>query len=191
MPAATSRCLLLGKPSAFACQRLSAELDRASLTARLGKDLFAPTNWHQSLSDRFEDHPLIVEQLRRALRQIAARAVIFRMDRIESQPGPDGEHWAFRAERTPADLDLLLQSVGAATVAATGCKPVRLTAHVTISYWAQESLRRMVQIEPVEWVLDEILLVRGGGRRYHYEVIDRHLLQEPRVETFSEQFPLF
>lgn len=191
MHLATSRCLLLGKPSTAACQRLHGELKRLGLAARLADDFFAPTNWHQSLSDRFEDEPLMVEQLRGAGRKISARAVKFRMDRVESQPGPDGTHWAFRPDRTPEDFVQLLKSVGAATFALTGRKPAWPSAHLTISYWASEHLRRMVQIEPVEWLLDEVLLVRGGGRPYHYELIDSWRLQAPRLETVGEQLPLF
>lgn len=182
----------MGVPSAAACQSLAAELERLGLKARLGDDLFAPSNWHQSLSDRFADKPHIVEQLRSAGATLTARSVRFRLDRIESQVGPDGVHWAFRADQqVPADFASLLQSLGAAITATTGRQPVRPTAHVTISYWTREHLRRMVQIEPVEWVLGEVLLVRGGGRPYHYEIIDSWQLAPPRVEPVGEQFPLF
>ena len=181
----------MGMPSMMACQILAAELERLGLKARLGDDLFAPSNWHQSLSDRFEDEPRIVEQLRSAGETLAARAVRFRMDRIESKVGPDGVHWAFRADQMPADFASLLQSLGAAITATTGRQSIRPTAHVTISYWACERLKRMVQIDPVEWVLDEVLLVRGGGRPYHYEIIDRWRLLPPRAEPIGKQFPLF
>lgn len=189
---ATSRCLFMGKPSAAARRRLAAELERAGLTARLGNALFAPLNWHQSLSDRFEDEPRTVERLRQAGGELhCARAVRFRMDRIESEPGPEGVHWAFKAERAPLDFGRLVQDLGSSTEAATGRKPVRPTAHITISYWAPESLRRMVPIDPVEWLLEEVLLVRGLGRPYHYEVIDRWKLQGPRTESIGEQLILF
>lgn len=181
MRLAPTRCILLGKPPADICQLLAAELERLGLTARLGDNLFAPSNWHQSLSDRFEDEPHVVEQLRRAGEKIDARAVRFRMDRIESQPGPDGTHWAFRPDRTPRDFARLLQNIGAAVTATTGRRSVQPTAHVTISYWAREHLRRLVEIQPVEWVLDEVLLVRGGGHPYHYEVLDRWPLKAPSV----------
>jgi hypothetical protein len=186
-----SRCFFMGQPSAAPCRSLTDELERLGLTGRLGSDLFAQVNWHQSLSDRFEDEPHLVEQLRRAGERLTARAVTFRMDRIECQPGPDGVHWAFRAERAPADFAQLLQSLGTAIEATTGRPPTRPTAHITISYWAREHLRRMVQIQPVDWVLDKVLLVRGGGRPYHYEVIDHWRLQPPREEPVGEQVPLF
>lgn len=188
---APSRCLFIGIPAAAPCQRLAGELERLGLAARLGADLFRPSNWHQSLSGRFEDVPHVVEQLRAAGDMLSARAVRFNMDRIESQPGPDGIQWAFRAERSPEDFGLLLRSLGAAITATTGHKAVKPTAHITISYWASEKLARLVCIEPVSWLLDEVLLVRGGGRPYHYEVIARWPLQPPSDQTIGEQQALF
>lgn len=181
----------MGMPAPPARAQLARELELTGLMARLANDLFLPPNWHQSLSGRFEDKLQIVDQLRSAGERIAARAVQFRMDHVESQPGPDGAHWAFRAARTPVDFAQLLQNVGAAIEATTGRKPIWPTAHITISYGASERLRRMVPIAPVDWVLDEVLLVRGGGRPYHYEVIDRWRLQPPREEPLGEQSSLF
>lgn len=123
MHLAPSRCLLLGMPSNAAYEQLLGELKLLGLAARLNNGLFAPTNWHQSLSDLFEDEPLTVEQPRSAGRKISAKAVRFKMDRVESQQGPDGTHGAFRPERTPEDFVQLLKSVGAATSALTGRKP--------------------------------------------------------------------
>ena len=192
MRVALSRCLFIGQPSEPLCRRLDAELERLGLKSRLGEDLIARSNWHQSLSAAFEDEPRVVEQLRKAGEMITARAVRFTMDRVESQPTPGGVHWwAFRADRAPLDFAPLLHSLGRATMCTMGRKPVQPTAHITISYWACERLKRLVPIEPVEWLLDEVLLVRGGGRPYHYEVIDRWQLQLPREAPVNEQFPLF
>lgn len=191
MSVTTPRLLFLGKPSVEACRCLSAELDRSGLMSRLGSDLFTPANWHQSLSDRFPDQPHMVEQLRSAGRVVNARGVGFRMDRVESQAGPDGIHWAFKAAHTPEDFKNLLRNLGAAIAATTGRKSSMPTAHLTISYWAPEHLSRMVPIAPVDWVLDEIMLVRGGGHPYHYELIDSWSLGPSRPEITVEQSSLF
>ncbi|MFG6460834.1 hypothetical protein ACG04Q_04555 [Roseateles sp. DXS20W] len=157
----------------------------------MGANLFPPSNWHQSLSARFEDEPRVVDRLRAAGDTLSARAVKLRLDRIESRPGPEGIHWAFRADHTPADFRTLVRGLGAAITAQTGMKPIKPTPHITISYWAGERLPRMLTIEPVDWLLDEVLLVRGGGRPYHYAVIARWPPQPPREQPVAEQQSLF
>jgi len=187
------RCFFLGKPPAAVRNHLCAELERLGLQQRLGGDLFAPLNWHQSLSDRFEDGVDLVERLLSAGAKISARAVRFRIDRIESRGGPDGVHWEFKPERTPPEFDALPRNMGAAIASTTGCKQGGHTAHLTLSYWAPEHLPRMVAIRPIEWVLDEVLLVRGGGSKpYRYEVVEggNWALQPPRDEGAGEQLQL-
>ncbi len=192
MPIVESRLLLMSQPAAAACRRLETQLERCGLKARLGADLFQPSNWHQSLSDVFEDEPLIEQQLRAAGALLgSSRAVRLMIDRVESRQGPAGVQWAFYSEQTPKDFKALRQSVRSAIQATTGRTSDQPTAHLTISYRAPEHLKRMVLIEPVEWTLDEVLLVRGGGRPYHYEIIDRWKLQPARVEQGITQAPLF
>lgn len=186
-----SRCLFIGMPPAAPCRQLTVELERRGLDTRLGADLFPSSNWHQSLSGRFEDEPRVIDQLRAAGDTLSARAVQLRLDHIESQPGPAGMHWAFRADHTPTDFKTLVRGLGAAITAQTAIKPIKPTPHITISYWASERLPRMVTIAPVDWMLDEVLLVRGGGRPYHYEVIARWPLQPPCDQPIAEQQSLF
>ena len=160
------RCFFLGKPPAAVRNHLCAELERLGLQQRLGGDLFAPLNWHQSLSDRFEDGVDLVERLLSAGAKISARAVRFRIDRIESRGGPDGVHWEFKPERTPPEFDALLRNMGAAIASTTGCKQGGHT---------------------------EVLLVRGGGSKpYRYEVVEggNWALQPPRDEGAGEQLQL-
>jgi len=184
----------MGRPSAAVRDYLSAELDRLGLKQRLGEALFSPVNWHQSLSDRFEDDPKVIDQLLRAGSMISARAVRFRIDRIESRLGPDGVHWEFKPERTPSDFAALVQNVGSVVSLATRRKQGGHSAHLTISYWATEHLPRMVSIRPIEWVLNEVLLVRGSGSgsRYHYDVVEggRWNLLAPQEEAVNKQMSL-
>lgn len=63
------------------------------------------------------------------------------------------------------------------------------SAHFTVSYLAQRTLR-MVQIEPAEWILDEVLLVRGGGGPYRWEVRGIHKLGEPSPVLSGEDLKL-
>lgn len=76
------------QPPEPVCEHLLAELDRRGLVEALGGALFSPLNWHQSLSDRFENDPDLIERLLSVGPKISARAPRFRIDRIESERGP-------------------------------------------------------------------------------------------------------
>ncbi len=137
---------------------------------------------------------MVIDQLLRAGSMISARALRFRIDRIESRFGSDGVHWEFKPERTPSDFAALLQNVGSAVSFATRRKQGGHSAQLTISYCAPEHLPRMVSIRPIEWVLDEVLLVRGGSSssRYHYDAIEGRTwnLLAPQEETVNEKMSL-
>lgn len=47
------------------------------------------------------------------------------------------------------------------------------TPHVTPSYTAPKHLKPPKIKEAIEWILDEVLLVVGGGSPYRYEVLGR------------------
>lgn len=182
----------MAKPSAQVLRHLTAEFRRLGLEDRLGSALFLPTNWHQSLSDRFEDEPTLVDKLLRSGAKITARAVSYNIDRVESQQAPDSTYWwAFKPDHTPDDFNPLLDGIQTAISAETGCRQGRHTPHLSVSYWAPEHLPRMVQIEPIEWILDEVLLVRGGGSPYSYEVLGSWRLLPARATVVCEQAQLF
>ena len=86
--------------------------------------------------------------------------------------GSSGIHWAFRAKGEPKGLKTLLASVRAA-LGAEGLEIGNGHApHVTISYNAPALLPSM-PIELIEWIVDELLLVKGDGNPYRYVVIER------------------
>jgi len=182
----------MGRPPPAARAQLFAELKRVGLVAALGEALFPAINWHQSLSDRFEDDDGLIARLQNIGPRVAAaaRAPRFRMDRVESEVGPD-IHWAFKPERTRGDFKRLLEIVKAAVFTVDRRSQGEHSAHITVSYWAPHALRRMVQIEPVEWVMTELLLVRGCGAPYRYEVLGTWDLQPPAAEPTGWQTDLF
>ena len=186
------RCFFMSQPQKAVREHLHAELRRIGLVKQLGRRaLFPPLNWHQSLSDRFEDDPELIERLLSIGPRISAHALRFKIDRVESTRGPQDTHWAFKPEQTPVDFDPLLLSVKAAISTVDRRPQGGHTPHITVSYRAPEHLRAMVQIQPVEWIMDEVLFVRGGGTPYHYEVLGRWPLLPPRIQLKSEQAQLF
>jgi len=137
------RCFFMGRPPPAARAQLFAELKRVGLVAALGEALFPAINWHQSLSDRFEDDDGLIARLQNIGPRVAAaaRAPRFRMDRVESEVGPD-IHWVFKPERTPGDFKRLLEIVKAAVFTVDRRSQGEHSAHITVSYWAPYALRK-------------------------------------------------
>ncbi|MEO8365901.1 MAG: hypothetical protein ABI538_06800 [Pseudoxanthomonas sp.] len=61
------------------------------------------------------------------------------------------------------------------------------TPHLTISYGAWSGMDNRPKIAPVEWVIDEVLLLEGGGDPYHYKIPGRW----PLRQVFKPQLPLW
>ncbi|WP_394418055.1 2'-5' RNA ligase family protein [Roseateles sp. BYS78W] len=160
----------MGMPSAVQ-DAIEIVLKRYDVDKLLGRALFTRSNWHQSLSDRHwpEDVPDLRERLLRAGSRVQAFAVPMTLNRIVAQ----GEHWAFKARGTPQGFAELLAAVQRALKAEGIDDRVGHTPHVTISYTAPANLRPPKIRESIDWILDEILLVSGGGTPYHYEVVGR------------------
>ena len=169
------RYLLMSMPPPAVLDAIRIVLDRYGVDKLLGQALFQPANWHQSLSDRHwpEDTPDLRERLLRAGARISAFAVPMSLNRIVAQ----GEHWSLKARGNPAGFRDLLTAVRAA-LAAEGIEDhIGHTPHVTLSYTAPLSIAPPKIAEAIEWVLDEVVLVVGGGSPYHYEVLGRWPLQ--------------
>lgn len=160
------------------------------------KQLFVPENWHQTLSGRhFSPSAEQVERLREAGTRIKARAFAMVINRIGGSGGIDAAtgtgkfHWEFRVRGTPdgfAELQAAVQR-GLATVGLADGEGHR--PHVTLSYGAPFKLPTKM-IEPVEWLVDEIQLVEGGGSPYRYRVIDRWPLA-PKDQAPGAQLSMF
>lgn len=179
-----ARYLFVAMPLAEVLAALHASLVRHSLIETLGDALFPPGNWHQSLSERFwGDSPTLQSRLLQAGDLVTARAVLMRLNRIKGS----ASHWTFQARGTPVGFTALLAAIrNALSVVGledmTGHRP-----HVTLSYRPPHELPTLWLEPPVEWLIDEFLLVkgRGEGANYHYEVIKSwHLTADPQLRLF-------
>ncbi len=158
----------MAKPPEEVREGLLRLIDGMGLPSRLGDALFAPGNWHQSLSTRFPDAPGLSQVLARLASSIQVAPFMMRLDRLGATSGGGGKiHWRFRPASEPPGLRALVDAIQ--TVSQAEIAP---TAHVTISYRAPGKLSTL-RVAPVYWKIDEFLLVRGGGDPYHYEEIGR------------------
>jgi 2'-5' RNA ligase len=162
-----SRLILMAMPSPAVRAVLLQAVRDLGLEEPLGPELFDPENWHQSFSDAFPDSPDFRDALRRACGQLSAAPFTLSLNRI----GGEG-HWAFNARGKPEGFTALLSAVRSALKAERITDVAGHSPHVTVSYRAPYKLAS-TRIEPIEWLIDEILLVRGGGDPYRYEVLGR------------------
>lgn len=165
------RYLFMAMPSPSVRAGLAILIQRYGVDKLLGGSLFVPTNWHQSLSDRhWEDSmPDLRGKLMRAGARVSAHAVPMTLNRIVAH----GAHWSFQAKGKPAGFVELLNAIRAALSAEGIDDRIGHTPHVTVSYTAPDRLIAPKIREAVEWIIDEVLLVKGGGSPYHYEVLGR------------------
>jgi len=172
---ARPRYLFMAMPSRAVLDAMQVLVDRYGVARQLNGALFVPSNWHQSLSDRHweEDTPDVREKMLRAGAKVSAQAVAMRLNRIVA----NGEHWAFRARGSPDGFDELLAAVRRALATEGIDDRAGHTPHVTLSYTAAEHQKPPKIKEVIDWVLDEVLLVVGGGSPYHYEILGRWPLQ--------------
>lgn len=176
-------------PPPAALAEMVRALTVAGLDDRLGSHLFAPANWHQSLSHRYPAGTEIENRLLRAGERIAARAFTLTLNRFYGRGDSYPLHWAFLAKGRPPGFDNLLAAIRVALFeegfpGASGHSP-----HVTISYSAPASLPS-TNIAPIAWPISEVLLVEGGGTPYHYEALARWpLLPDPDAQL--QQIDLF
>ena len=155
----------------------------------LGPRLFAPGNWHQSLSERrFDATRADIALLRAVGERVRAHACTLQYNRIDGSPTPAGKHYVtLRAKGKPKAFEAVNQAVQHALRAsnyddmATG-----VTAHATLSYDAP-SLLEKIDIEPsIDWTIDELLLVLGNGDPYRYDVIERWPLLPERDPIITQ-----
>jgi 2'-5' RNA ligase len=188
--AVTERYLFLALVPAAVRSALEAFLERHALRRRLDSALFAPTNWHQSLSDRFwTPSSEVISALHSAGTRIAAQAVTLRFNRLSST-GQGPIHWAFRARGEPKGFVALVDEVRDALVAVGLPGGGHHKPHVTVSYDAPGVLPTVTLPHPVDWLIDEVALVRsaGQGASYHYVVKRTWKLQAPPSKPQLELF---
>ncbi|AKC86387.1 2'-5' RNA ligase family protein [Pseudoxanthomonas suwonensis] len=148
-------------------------LSLGGLEAKLGRALYPPRNWHQTLSALQPAEAL--EPMRRACAGLDARAFDMPLDRLESSGAEPGRiHWQFvPSGGKPDGLALLLADVkdrlrGQAIADTQGHR-----AHVTVSYNAHQGIGRL-DMPPVHWPVDavELVQVAGRGADYRYDVVE-------------------
>ena len=159
----------------------------------LGPRLFAPGNWHQSLSERrFDATRADIALLRAVGERVRAHACTLQYNRIDGSLTPAGKHYVtLRAKGKPKAFEAVNQAVQHALRSANyDDMATGVTAHATLSYDAP-SLLEKIDIEPsIDWTIDELLLVLGNGDPYRYEVIDRWPLL-PEIDPVASQAGLF
>lgn len=164
------------------------------LDVRLGDRMFAPSNWHQSFSERiFAPTTADCDALRQIGEKVSARACTLHFNRIDSTVHPSGRiYWTLRARGRPKAFDALLGAVKA-PLAAAGYDAIAtgVTPHVTLSYSAHDRLGETLELDvPLEWTIDELRLVIGGGEPYGYQALGRWSLQ-PELDPPVAQPALF
>lgn len=171
----SSRLIFMLQPGAAVRAALERMLDDTGLGAQLGQALFAPANWHQSLSGRIHDPaPAQIEALLAVGAAVLAPGSSLCLDRIDSALDAEGRIQV--ALRGPAHnktslLPVLTALRGQLHAAGFGHLANGITAHTTLSYNAPRLLPRLRLAEPVWWCFDELRLVLGTGQPYHYQVL--------------------
>ena len=135
---------------------------------KLGRDLFPPPNWHQSLSDKYAASDDVCRSMMKAGAQVDAAAFTLMLNRVRGAALNSKIHWEFRATRRPPEFDALLAAIRDALVLERLGWGHGNTPHVTICYRAPCSLP-LTQVNPILWRIDELLLVKTqpGTPRYH------------------------
>lgn len=170
----------MARPQPEVLSAMVQEVTKNGLDTRLGAALFAPENWHQSLSSPFFYEEGLHERLLQAGSRIAASCCVLTFNRISSLQGATrGIHWAFRVRGQPKGFRELLHTVRAALIAEGVNEKHGHSPHVTISYRAPTTLSTQV-ITPIDWTIDEIQLVLAGDSKpYRYHTLERWPLATP------------
>jgi 2'-5' RNA ligase len=152
----------------------------ADMDTTLGRALYPPRNWHQSLSDL---HPAAArEAMRQACAGLDAHAFELRLDRLESSGITSGRiHFQFvPSTGKPEGLADLLTRVRGRLHTQGIVETQGHRAHVTVSYNARQGIEPL-RIEPVSWLIDTVELVEAAGRGndYRYDVVEAWPLHPP------------
>lgn len=155
------------------------QLAAAGVALKLGRRMLAPENWHQTLSGRhFNPDDATLARLIEAGARIDASAVTLRFNRVVWTEGEARNHCTLLSHGRPAEFDALLAATQRALAEVGLGDPEGHRPHITLSYDAGE-LQPTVQLIPIEWTINEVLLLKGHGDPYRYDVIGRWPLLPP------------
>ena len=165
-----------------------ARLDGAGVTTRLGRSLFPSRNWHQTLSDRhFNPDARTLQCLLDAGDAITADSVALQFNRVTWSKSDKGIHCTLRAHGRPASFDALLASVQRA-LATTGLADGEShSPHITLSY-STNALHPTVAIVPIDWRIHDVVLLKGHGDPYRYDVLGRWPLKPSANSMIQADF---
>ncbi|WP_457393309.1 2'-5' RNA ligase family protein [Roseateles sp. P5_E1] len=164
------RYLFMACPSADAGDCIETAIQGLHLDQRLRTLLVARANWHQSLSGRYwpDEMPEVEQLLLRAGGLIAAHAVTMTLSWIVSNQG----YSALKPRGMPAGFVDLLRAINAALAKQGLSASAQDAPHITLSYLAAIA-DAPIAIEPIDWTIDRVLLVRseGDGAGYRYSEV--------------------
>lgn len=138
--------------------------------------LFAPGNWHQSLSVVFDDAQALLPLLLRAGQRVRAQAFTMTLNRLRHS-GSAGQtlHWSFRAQGKVDAFFALRDQLALALMREGLVTKPRNQPHLTVSYRAPGPLKRLArqhaEMAPVHWRVDTLLLLQALPDPYRYEAI--------------------
>lgn len=169
------RILFMALPPPAVRTAITAALQAHGALAQLGRRLFTPDNWHQSLSGRiFAPTPAQVECLLAVGAGLQAPACTLQHNRIDSAPDQHGRiHLTLRGASAASLAPLLSALQQSLQQAGQGAIATGVTPHTTLSYDAPAVLPTIRLASPIRWTIDELLLVSGGGSPYRYDVLGR------------------
>lgn len=168
------RLLFIARPHREVSDAIEALPDVRDLIDRHRGDLFARENWHQSVSDRYIDIPTVREALLQAGGQMTAPAFTMTLDRLHSALNHRGRfQWDVRSRLRNDELKALVAVVNAAIAASGLPTGGGHSPHITLSYGTGTALTGTTAMTPIDWLVDAIELVVGGGSPYRYTTLAR------------------
>ena len=135
--ATTPRYFFGALPGPWQVEQWITRLAAAGVASKLGRRMFAPENWHQTLSGRhFNADDATVARLMAAGDRINAHAMTLRFNRVvwSRHELQDRNHCTRLAQGRPAEFDALLAAVQAALTEKGLGDPEGHRPHITLSY---------------------------------------------------------
>lgn len=185
-PGRGPRLLFLVRLARGVASTLDGIIEEAGLKAKLGGTLFPQELWHQSVSDRYADLPWVRERLMAAGGQVQVPGFTLSLDQIRTARNQRGSFNAeVRQRGRCSELAQLVEAINAAVAAEGLPQGGGHSPHATLSYGFDGTMPSTQFIPPLDWRVDALELVWGGGHPYRYDTLGRWQLGPP-VMTASQ-----